>query len=118
MTKCAALGKFFIKPSRVLRPEGDFQNACLRYVDKWLATRSFLRLFFRVTPEMQANRKFQLGPAAHGFLALAQKRTAAQREPLARKNTGVTSCRGGDYDTLRRNASAKSDRGQKRKSPA
>jgi len=27
-----------------------FQNACTRYVDKWLARRSFSRLFFRVTP--------------------------------------------------------------------
>jgi len=51
MTNPAAPPKNFHKIFTCALGRTRFQTTCARYGDKWLAKRSFSRLFFRVTPE-------------------------------------------------------------------
>jgi hypothetical protein len=71
MTKRAALGKIFHQTFIRVAFGSAFQNACLRYVDKWLAKRSFLRLFLRVTLAATQTETFIQGLRCAGFRALA-----------------------------------------------
>jgi hypothetical protein len=61
VTKQAALAKIIRKSFTFAAANAAFQNARLRYVDKWLAKRSFSRLFFRVTPRPKRNYSSKSG---------------------------------------------------------
>jgi hypothetical protein len=79
MTKPGAVAKNFHKIIKVAAARAAFRNACGRYVDKWLASRSFSRFFFRVTPASQNRTLFQVEPVAMRFSHMLTSLDASQR---------------------------------------